>query len=183
MRRNVALLALSLCCLLTAAAPLSAWASGVDEKEKAKEKGKTALLSVGDTAPDWKLTDPQGRAHTLAEYRGKVVVLDFWATWCGPCARVMPRLEKLHRKYGGQGLVVFGVNSFETGDPAAFVRKKGYTYTLLLKGEEMAPAYGVESLPVVYVIGADGKVVYAHAGPDHKDLADLVEKQLSARGT
>jgi cytochrome c-type biogenesis protein len=177
MRREVALLALSLCCLLAAARPLSAWASGVDEKEKA------ALLAVGEPAPDWQLTDPQGRTHTLSEYRGQVVVLDFWATWCGPCARVMPRLEKLHRKHGGQGLVVFGVNSFETGDPVAAMKKKGYTYGLLLKGEGMAPAYGVTSLPVVYVIGADGRVVYSHAGPDHKNLADIVEKHLAARGT
>ena len=177
MRRDVALCALAATCLLLAAGPFRAGAAPSEEKERA------ALLSVGDPAPDWKLTDPQGRAHTLAEYRGRVVVLDFWATWCGPCARVMPRLEKLHRKYGGQGLVVFGVNSFETGDPVASMKKKGYTYALLLKGEELAPAYGVTSLPVVYVIGPDGRVAYAHAGPDHKDLADLVEQQLAARGT
>jgi len=178
MRRNVALLALSFCCLL-AALPTGARAAGGDEKEKEK----AALLAVGAPAPDWKLTDPLGRAHTLSEYRGKVVVLDFWATWCGPCARVMPRMEKLHRKYGGQGLVGFGFNYFETGDPVSAMSRKGYTYTLLLKGEELAPAYGVESLPVVYVIGADGKVIYSHAGPDHKNLADLVEKHLAARGT
>ena len=177
MRRDAALLALSFCCLL-AAWPLSAGAARGDEKEKEK----AVLLAVGDPAPDWTLKDPQGRAHTLAEYRGQVVVLDFWATWCGPCVRVMPRLEKLHRKYGGQGLVVFGVNSFETGDPVAAMKKKGYTYTLLLKGEEMAPAYGVTSLPVVYVIGTDGRVLYSHAGPEHKNLADLIEKQLAAHG-
>jgi thiol-disulfide isomerase/thioredoxin len=177
MRRNAALLALSLCCLFAAARPTGARAARVDEK------GRAALLSVGETAPDWKLTDARGRAHTLSEYRGRVVVLDFWATWCGPCARVMPRLEKLHRKYREQGLVVFGVNSFETGDPVAMMKKKNYTYGLLLKGEEMAPAYRVESLPVVYVIGADGRILYAHAGPDHKDLPDLIEKHLAARGT
>jgi peroxiredoxin len=177
MRRNVALCALAVSCLLLAARPHQAGAAPAQEKEK------TTLLAVGDPAPDWKLTDPEGRAHTLAEYRGRVVVLDFWATWCVPCARVMPRLEKLHRKYGAQGLVVFGVNSFETGDPAAMMKKKGYTYGLLLKGEELAPAYGVTSLPVVYVIGPDGRVIYAHSGPDQKDLADLVEKQLSTHGT
>ena len=177
MRRNVSLCALAVFCLLLAAGPFRAGAAPAEGEERA------SLLSVGDAAPDWKLTDPQGRAHTLAEYRGRVVVLDFWATWCGPCARVMPRLEKLHRKYGGQGLVVFGVNSFETGDPVSAMSRKGYTYTLLLKGEELAPAYGVESLPVVYVIGADGKVIYSHAGPDHKNLSDLVEKHLATRGT
>ena len=177
MKKKVAGLALALCCLLTAAAqPFHRGA------EKGAEKEKAALLSVGDPAPDWKLLDPQGRVHTLAEYRGRVVVLDFWASWCGPCAKVMPRLEKLHRKYGGQGVAVFGVNSWETGDPVAAMGKKGCTYTLLLKGEEMAPSYGVTSMPVVYVIGVDGRVVYAHAGPDQKDLAGVIEKHLGDRG-
>jgi thiol-disulfide isomerase/thioredoxin len=177
MRRTVALVALSLCCLLTAARP----SPGQEAQGPLEERA--ALLSVGDPAPDWQLTDPRGRTHTLSEYRGRVVVLDFWATWCGPCARVMPRLEKLQQKYRERGVVVFGVNSFETGDPVAAMSRKGYTYTLLLKGEEMAPAYGVKSLPVVYVIGADGKVIYSHAGPEHKHLADVIEKHLAARGT
>jgi len=63
------------------------------------------------------------------------------------------------------------------------VGKKGYTYKLLLKGEEMAPAYGVKSLPVVYVIGVDGNVIYSNAGPEHKNLADLIEKHLAGHGT
>jgi peroxiredoxin len=84
----------------------------------------------------------------------------------------------LHRKYKDQGVVVFGVNAFETGDPAAFMKKKNCTYGLLLKGEEIAPAYGVETLPVVCVIGADGRIIYSHAGADHKNLEAVVEKHL-----
>jgi thiol-disulfide isomerase/thioredoxin len=175
MRRNLALTALALFCVATAVYPFHRGA------EKGGEK-RVGLLAVGDPAPEWKLADAEGKTHTLSEYRGRVVVLDFWATWCGPCAKVMPRLEKLQKKYGGRGLVVFGVNSFETGDPAALMKKKGITYTLLLKGEEMAPSYGVTSLPVVYVIGADGRVAYSHAGPDQKDLADLIEKHLGDYG-
>jgi peroxiredoxin len=95
----------------------------------------------------------------------------------------MPRMEKLHRKYGAQRAVVFGVDSWETGDPVALMSKKGFTYKLLLKGEEMAPAYGVTSLPVVYVIGTDGRVIYSHAGPEQKNLAALIEKHLAASGT
>jgi thiol-disulfide isomerase/thioredoxin len=185
MRRKLTLLALALCCsAATAVHPLHRGADKGDDKKKDEKKAEATspLLAVGGPAPDWKLTDAQGRTHALADYRGRVVVLDFWATWCGPCARVMPRLEKLQKKYGERGVVVFGVNSFETGDPVALMKKKGITYTLLLKGEELAPAYGVTSLPVVYVIGADGKVIYAHAGPDQKDLADLIEKHLGEQG-
>ena len=166
---------MAVCCLLTVAYPSRRAAS--DEGVKARAD----LLDVGDPAPDWTLKDAEGQAHTLSEYKGKVVVLDFWASWCGPCAKVMPRMEKLHRKYGDQGLVVFGVNSWETGDAAATMREKGCTYGLLLRGEEMAPAYGVTSLPVVYVIGADGRVIYCQAGAEHKDLADVIERHLGAR--
>ena len=177
MKRKVAGLALALSCLLLAAdAPSTA-------RDGGGANGRAGLLAVGDPAPDWTLRDPEGRAHTLAEYRGRVVVLDFWATWCALCSKVMPRMEKLHRKYRGQGVAVFGVSSFETGDPVAVMKKKNCTYGLLLKGEEIAPAYGVETLPVVCVIGPDGRVVYSHAGADHKDLDDVIEKQLKRQGT
>ena len=189
MKRNLlppalTLLALTLCCLTTAVYPFHRGADKGDEKKKAEKKGeeKSRLLAVGGPAPEWKLTDSEGREHALSEYRGRVVVLDFWATWCGPCAKVMPGMEKLRKKYGERGVVVFGVNSWETGDPVAMMKKKGFTYGLLLKGEEMAPSYGVTSLPVVYVIGTDGRVAYSHAGPEQKGLAELIEKQLADQG-
>ena len=177
MRKRVVGVLTAVCCLLTVAYT-SRRAAG-DEGVK----GRAVLLAVGDPAPDWTLKDAEGRAHSLSEYKGKVVVLDFWATWCGPCAKVMPRMEKLQRKYGERGLVVFGVNSWETGDAVAAMNKKGCTYRLLLKGEEIAPAYGVTSLPVVCVIGADGRVIYCHAGAEHKELADVIERHLGGRSS
>jgi len=177
MKKKAAGLALALCCLLTAAARPPA------PKAVGGANGRAGLLAVGEPAPDWTLRDAEGRAHSLAEYRGRVVVLDFWATWCALCSKVMPRMEKLHRKYAGRGVAVFGVSSFETGDPAALMKKKNCTYGLLLKGEEIAPAYGVETLPAVCVIGPDGRVVYSHAGADHKNLDAVVEKQLKGQGT
>jgi thiol-disulfide isomerase/thioredoxin len=176
MRKNVAGVALALCCLLTAAHPSH---RGAGEESK----GKAGLLAVGDPAPDWTLTGADGRAHSLSDYRGRIVVLDFWATWCGPCFKVMPRMEKLHRKYKDQGVVVFGINSWETGDPAAAMKKKNCTYGLLLKGEEIAPAYGVSTLPAICVVGADGRIIYCHAGGDDKNLDALIEKHLNGRGT
>jgi thiol-disulfide isomerase/thioredoxin len=175
MKRSLALAALVLVCAANVVHPFR---GGL---EKGEEK-KAGLLAVGDPAPEWKLADSEGKTHTLAEYRGRVVVLDFWATWCGPCAKVMPKLDKLQKKYGERGLVVLGVSSFDTGDPVALMKKRGITYTLLLKGEEMAPSYGVTSLPVLYVIGADGKIVYSHAGADTKKLEDLIEKQFGDQG-
>jgi peroxiredoxin len=166
---------LALCCLLTVAAPAH---RGRDD-----EPGEGArLLAVGDLAPDWKLSDAEGRTHSLSEYRGKVVVLDFWATWCAPCSKVMPRMEKLHQKYKDQGVAVFGVSSWETGDPVAVMKKKKCTYGLLLRGEEVAPVYGVSILPAVCIVGVDGRVIYSHAGADHKDLDALIREHLKAHG-
>jgi peroxiredoxin len=175
MKRSLALAALALVCVANVVHPFHRGA------EKGEEK-KAGLLAVGDPAPEWKLADSAGKTHALADYKGRVVVLDFWATWCGPCAKVMPKLDKMQKKYGERGLVVLGVSSFDTGDPVALMKKRGLTYTLLLKGEEMAPSYGVTSLPVLYVIGADGKVIYSHAGPDTKKLEDLIEKQFGDQG-
>ncbi|HZG53881.1 MAG TPA: TlpA disulfide reductase family protein [Pyrinomonadaceae bacterium] len=178
MKKNVAGIALSLCCLIAAAHPSPGNAGGGEKSEDGAR-----LLAVGDLAPDWKLSDPDGRTHSLSEYRGRVVVLDFWATWCAPCAKVMPRMEKLHRKYKDQGVAVFGLSSWETGDPTAVMKKKNCTYGLLLKGEEVAPLYGVAILPSVCVIGVDGKVIYSHTGADHQNLDALIKEHLKARGT
>ena len=176
MKKSVAGVVIAVCCLLTAVCPSRA---GVGEEPK----GRAGLLAVGDPAPDWTLKDAEGVSHSLSEYRGSVVVLDFWASWCGPCAKVMPRMEKLHQKYMDQRVVVFGVNSWETGDAVATMNKKGCTYKLLLKGEEIAPEYGVTSLPVVCVIGVDGRVIYCRAGAEHKNLADVIEKHLGEHKT
>ena len=83
-------------------------------------------------------------------------------------------------KFKDQGVVVFGVNSWEKKDPVELMKQKRYGYGLLLKGEEIAEAYKVTSLPAVYMIGTDGRIIYCHEGPDDKNLASLIEKYLKA---
>lgn len=140
-------------------------------------------LSVGEVAPNWTLSDAKGKTHSLSDYRGKVVVLDFWASWCSKCASLMPQLEKLHQKYKDKGVVVLGVNLLEEEnvDPVKMMREKGMTYKILLKGDTTASEYGVKSVPAIYVIGADGRVIYLQAGVDHSGLADAIEKSLQQR--
>jgi thiol-disulfide isomerase/thioredoxin len=143
-----------------------------------KPKQVMNLLQVGTTAPDWQLSSAEGKAHSLSSYRGRVVVMDFWATWCGPCAKVMPRMQKLHQKFADKGLVVLGINAWENGDAIALMKEKRYSYELLLNGEQIAAAYKVTTLPVVYIVGSDGKIIYCHQGEDQKDLLAVIEKYL-----
>ena len=134
------------------------------------------LLAVGEQAPDWALTDSSGNSHTMSEYRGKVVVLDFWATWCGPCIRTMPEVQRLHEKYSREGLIVLGVNSWEESNSSAYMKSQGFTYGLLLKGESIAKAYRVETLPTVYVIGDDGKIIYRSVGVNDNLISFLTKR-------
>jgi peroxiredoxin len=150
----------------------------VGAQKSESSKRKTKLLEVGATAPDWELSDADGNRQTLAQYRGKIVVLDFWATWCGPCAEIMPQMQKLHEKYKDRGVAVFGVSSWEKSDPLGLMRKKHYTYGLLLRGEDITERYGVEILPAVYIIGSDGRVIYRHEGVA-TDLGSFIKKQLA----
>jgi thiol-disulfide isomerase/thioredoxin len=140
------------------------------------------LLQVGAQAPDWTLVDSGGERRALSSYKGKVVVLDFWATWCAPCQKLMPKMQRLHEKLSARGVAVFGVNSWERGDAAGLMRKKRFTYTSLQGGETIAPAYGVVNLPVVYVVGVDGRVVYGHEGLGGEDLSELIERHLAEHG-
>lgn len=171
----------SVCIALVILALCSFGPTATSQDKKKQREQSMKLLPVGDTAPDWQLSDAEGKTHSLSEYRGKVVVMDFWATWCGPCKEVMPRMQKLYEKYQDR-VVVFGVNSWEKNDPVALMKKKRYSYGLLLKGEDIADNYRVTSLPAVYVIGTDGKIIYCHEGVDDKNLASLIEKHFKEHG-
>ena len=140
------------------------------------------LLKVGSEAPDWTLKTPSGRAVTLSKLRGKIVLIDFWATWCGPCKAAMPTLQELHEKYKGKPVVVVGINTWERADPAAFMKKNKLSYGLLLKGDAVARAYGVLGIPTFYLIGPDGKILYASSGFDPTSetaVAKLIDAALA----
>jgi thiol-disulfide isomerase/thioredoxin len=135
------------------------------------------LLAVGETAPEWTLTDSSGKAHTLSSYRGKVVVLDFWATWCGPCVKTMPEIQTLYDKFKGRGVEVFGVNAWEESNSPVYFKEKGYTYGLLLNGETITKSYRVSNLPTIYVIGNKGEIIYRSVMPD-SNLTAAIEQYL-----
>ena len=141
-------------------------------------------IQVGDKAPDFQLKALDGSDVTLASLKGKVVLLDFWATWCGPCKQVMPTIQKLADEFKDKGVVVMGVNTFERGDGAAkkYMDSKKYTYGCLLKGDELARAYGINAIPTLIIINKDGTIAKAEVGVSgnpEKDLRDAITQALA----
>ena len=124
-------------------------------------------------APDFTLQDPHGNSHTLSAYRGNVVVLDFWATWCGPCLAVMPDINAIHKAYEGKGVIVAGVNAWENGDPAALMKARNWEYLLLLNGDQVATQYQVSGIPTLVVIDQEGQIAARHVGASANLKADL----------
>ncbi|MGH8701710.1 MAG: TlpA family protein disulfide reductase [Burkholderiales bacterium] len=120
----------------------------------------------GGATPGLELRDLDGRAHRLAEYRGKVVLVNFWATWCAPCRDEMPSIQRLKEKLAGKPFVVLAVNLDE---PEARVRKflsqMKVDFTVLLDPEKKAAkAWDARILPVSFVIGPDGRIHYSLVG-------------------
>ncbi len=147
--------------------------------ESFKKEIYPELLPVNSIAPDWKLSDSQKKEHQLSEFRGRVVILDFWATWCGPCIRGMPFMQKLNDKYRSRDVVVIGINVLEESNPTAYMKQRKFDYGLLLKGEEVANVYRAKVLPTLYIIGRDGKIIYHSHTPDEKDVESVLENYLS----
>ena len=115
---------------------------------------------VGKPAPPFTLKGVKGSTVSLASYKGKVVLLDFWATWCRPCRIEMPRVEALYKEFKARGLVVFGIDYAEA--PATvkdFLTRNPYTIPILLDPEgEVGRLYQADAIPTLVVIGRDGKI-------------------------
>ncbi len=123
---------------------------------------------TGGKAPGFTLKDTTGRAVNLSDFSGKIVVIDFWATWCGPCGSAVKELELLHRKYQGKDVVVLGI-SMDLGDNAAekvtnFVRGHGVTYPMLIDDRETSRLYGVTSVPATYLLDRRQVIVKIYPG-------------------
>lgn len=137
-----------------------------------------AMPAIGGSAPLALGVDRQGDAVDLSRYRGKVVVLSFWASWCGPCLRELPALEAIQKTYAKFGVLqVVAVNIDEDmADYRAVVRQMK-DYTLLHardRNGSVQDAYGVRAVPNLWIIDADGRVVKRHAGYGEDSLEAIV---------
>jgi peroxiredoxin len=113
---------------------------------------------VGGPAAPFTLNDLEGHPVTLADYQGKVVLLTFWATWCGPCKQEMPEIETAYERHKDRGFIVLAVNFGEREEAVrTFVRQKGLTFPVLLnRNGNVASRYGVVSLPISFFIDQHG---------------------------
>ena len=157
------------------------------EMEEEEASGEAGL--VGKTAPDFTLTTLAGDEVTLSDLKGEVVILDFWATWCGPCKLGLPLLNEFDTWAQEQGLKVkvFALNVWE-GEDAAVVKKtvekfwtdKKYNTSVLLgSGDKALPKnYGVTGIPATFVIGIDGTVLESHIGYD-KNMVETLKKSVA----
>lgn len=121
----------------------------------------------GTKPPEFNGTTADGRTVSLASLRGKVVLLNFWATWCQECRPEMPLFEQLHRDFAAQGLSVIGINAREgTVAIRGYAKELGLTFPLVLDSKgEINAAYGVIGLPSTFLIGRDGRAVALAVGP------------------
>jgi thiol-disulfide isomerase/thioredoxin len=109
---------------------------------------------------DFTLSDINGKPWTLKDMKGRVVLLNFWATWCPPCRKEMPDLEALYRRFGPQGLIILGVDDEETDKVKPFVAQQGITYPVLLDpGRKVNTLFEIEGIPKSFVYDRDGKIV------------------------
>src|SRR5437870_5344353 len=143
----------------------------------------SAIAIEGKPAPAFALESLDGKTVKLAGFRGKAVLLNFWATWCGPCKIEMPWLVDLQKKYGPQGLQIVGVAMDDTSDKeiADFAHKMGVNYVVLKGTEKVGDLYGgVDRLPLTYFVDRSGKVVDENVGlRGSADIEDAIKKTLA----
>jgi peroxiredoxin len=121
---------------------------------------------AGQAAPDFVLKSADGTNLRLSEYRGNVVMINFWATWCGPCRQEMPLLDDLYSRYGRVGFSLLGVNIDDDSRRAiAMAKELGVSFPVLFdERKEVSRLYQVEAMPVTVLVDREGKVRHVHLG-------------------
>ncbi|EFV77896.1 TlpA family protein disulfide reductase [Cytobacillus oceanisediminis] len=140
-------------------------------------------LAKGNLAPDFELTDMEGNPVKLSDYRGKAVLLNFWASWCPPCRAEMPHMEKLYNKYKDENFDILAVNLTNTeknsGDAEKFVKELGLTFTIPMdvKGEAGSD-YNIMAYPTSYFIDSDGVIREKVLGALNEEYMEKEIKKL-----
>ena len=158
-------------------------------QEETVDQEPSAEEVMTPMAPDFTLVDQYGETHTLSDYQGKTVFLNFWATWCPPCRAEMPDIQAMYEEHGlnAEDLVVLGAAQPNVGqegsaeDIAAFLEENGYTYPVVMDESGMTFAqYGIRAFPTTFMISPDGTVFgYISGGISREVMEDIVEQTMT----
>ena len=149
-------------------------------RSRAEAPREGATCKEGDAKLDFVLKDMNGADFNLAEQKGKVVLINFWATWCAPCLAEIPEFVKFYEEKKGEGFVIVGVLTEDSSDNLrAFASEKKMTYPLVLMKPELEDAYGpIFGLPTSILVARDGSVCKRHFGPMSREQLEREVKTL-----
>ncbi len=139
------------------------------------------LLAFGQSAPTWELKSVDGKTVKSSEFKDKVLILDFWATWCPPCVKEIPGFIELQKEYGDKGLVVIGVSLDQDGPGVVrkFMDKMNVNYPIVMGDDKIVEDFGgIEGIPTTFIIDKSGKIVNKHVGYVEKSVFEDEIKPL-----
>jgi peroxiredoxin len=133
-------------------------------------------LGKGKEAPDFRLKTIEGREVSLSDYRGKVVLINFWATWCPPCREEMPLFQRVYEKYKDRGFEILAISTDDYVEPVKkFVKEYKLSFPILYDDKNVVGLYEVQGLPTSFLIDRDGKIVKVRLGKYKEIEKDLKE--------
>lgn len=192
MSRNARILSAIAAAALLVAIGLAAYAnltggSGADSPELPAAARRGPAVAAGKLAADFTLKDLNGRTVSLSALRGKVVFLNIWATWCGPCRDEMPSIESLYEKFNAdRDFVVLAVSQDTDGKLVApFVKKNNLKFTIVLDPRNVVgDTYDVSGIPETFIIDRDGRIVAHHLGPydwANPEIRDALQELINSK--
>lgn len=150
---------------MAAAAAFFYQATAVDAGTAVKKAEKVLALKQGPVAPDFRLKSLDGKEIRLSDYKGRVVILDFWATWCPPCKAEIPSFIEMHGELAEEGLVVIGAAADDPRKVRKFAAEYGINYPIVIADAALANDYGgIMGLPTTFVIDREGRIARTYVG-------------------
>ncbi|MDD5427925.1 MAG: TlpA disulfide reductase family protein [Candidatus Omnitrophica bacterium] len=141
---------------------------------------QSSAIELGQSAPDFSLTDTDGQKVNLSDFKGKAVILNFFASWCPPCRAEIPDFVELQEAYGDKGFTFVGVSLVGARETKDFAAKMGINYPVLIDDNKVSALYGpVRSIPTTFVIDKDMKVVKIYIGARSKETFESDIKEMA----